>query len=299
MPLLIQFFLQTFRPDAPWCRSSGPKTSVLAFTDNDGGVNGQAVGDWTPSQGSGINSGVDHHTVGGGPFKTGLPDGTGLYANAVYYASQDIAVAQAAISRDGLTFGPAVPMYNLTQCGGLHGHIKVAPDGTVYNPNKGCAAIRPVWSGRQRHHLDSAPVPGSSPGDTDPSVGIDASGKIYFAFSDGDGHAKVAVSSNKGATWSTPIDVGAAFNIKNSVFPAAVGGDSGRASVMYLATDGGGNYQAINSFTGVWHIYAAHTFDGGATWTTVRVTPENDPVQRGSICTSGTTWWGSQPARLQ
>ena len=39
----------------------------------------------------------------------------------------------------------------------------------------------------------------------------------------------------------------------------------------------------------MWHIYAASTFDGGATWTTVRVTPVNDPVQRGSICTGGTT----------
>jgi hypothetical protein len=29
-------------------------------------------------------------------------------------------------------------MYNLTQCGGLHGHIKVAPDGTIYVPNRSC-----------------------------------------------------------------------------------------------------------------------------------------------------------------
>ena len=58
---------------------------------------------------------------------------------------------------------------------------------------------------------------------------------------------------------------------------------------MYLATATPGNYQATGVFTGVWHIYAASTFDGGATWTTVRVTPVNDPVQRGSICTGGTT----------
>jgi len=58
---------------------------------------------------------------------------------------------------------------------------------------------------------------------------------------------------------------------------------------MFLATDTPGNYQATGVFTGIWHIYAAHTFDGGLSWTTVRVTPENDPVQRGSICTSGTT----------
>lgn len=37
------------------------KTSLMAFTDDDGAT-------WTPSQGSGINSGVDHQTVGGGPY---------------------------------------------------------------------------------------------------------------------------------------------------------------------------------------------------------------------------------------
>ncbi len=280
------------------------KCSNMAYTDNDGGVNGQAVGDWTPSQGCGENSGVDHQTVGGGPFVPGLPDGVG-YDHAVYYASQDVAVAQMAISRDGgQTFGPAVPMYNLTQCGGLHGHIKVTPDtpqtqanghvGTLYVPNKGCSSASGsgqgvVVSDDEATTFSVHIVPGSTPGDTDPSVGIDAAGKIYFAYANGDGHAMVATSSDKGVTWSTPIDVGAAFGIKNTVFPAAVAGDAGRAAVMYLATDTGGNYEALGVFTGVWHIYAAHTFDGGQTWTTVRVTPENDPVQRGSICTSGTT----------
>jgi hypothetical protein len=57
---------------------------------------------------------------------------------------------------------------------------------------------------------------------------------------------------------------------------------------MYISTETPGAYTAINSFTGIWHVYAASTFDGGANWTTARVTPDNDPVQRGSICTDGT-----------
>ena len=40
------------------------------------------------------------------------------------------------------------------------------------------------------------------------------------------------------------------------------------------------------SFNGVWHLYIAHTFDGGTTWTTSDATP-NDPVQRGCIWTGG------------
>src|SRR5215212_9793730 len=37
------------------------KTSLMSFTDDDGA-------NWTITQGSGINSGVDHQTVGGGPY---------------------------------------------------------------------------------------------------------------------------------------------------------------------------------------------------------------------------------------
>ena len=40
-----------------------------------------------------------------------------------------------------MTFGPAVPIYT-DQCGGLHGHVKVAPDGTVYVPNRGCGGTQ-------------------------------------------------------------------------------------------------------------------------------------------------------------
>jgi hypothetical protein len=113
----------------------GPKTSFLTFSDD----NGQT---YSQSQGSGINSGVDHQTVGGGPYRANATPPAPpniLYPNAIYYASQDAAVAQLARSDDGgQTFGPAVPMYTLAQCGGLHGHVKVAPDGTIYVPNKNC-----------------------------------------------------------------------------------------------------------------------------------------------------------------
>ncbi|HET7114780.1 MAG TPA: hypothetical protein VFI57_14130, partial [Pyrinomonadaceae bacterium] len=44
------------------------KASAMAFTDDDGAT-------WTISQGSGINSGVDHQTIGGGPYARNI-DGT-------------------------------------------------------------------------------------------------------------------------------------------------------------------------------------------------------------------------------
>ena len=287
----------------------GPKTSFLAFTDNDGGTNGQAIGDWTPSQGAPINPGVDHQTIGVGPFAPGGLGSTNGYPSAVYYASQDIAIAQLGISRDGgLTFGPAIPMYNLTQCGGLHGHVTVGPDGTVYVPNKGCSpgATGVEGGGAQGFAISEdegltfaiRTVPGSASGNNDPSVGIGRGdeiknatggpvGRLYFGYGEG-GRAKIAVSDDKGVTFSAPVDVGAPFGIKNIVFPQVVAGDDDRAAFMFLGTPTGGNYQDMANFTGEWHMYISTTYDGGQTWTTVDTTP-NDAVQLGSICTSGTT----------
>src|SRR5688572_12312521 len=273
------------------------KVSALAFTDDDGAT-------WTISQGAGINSGVDHQTIGGGPYARNVdgslkgaaiqrpgPNGQ-IYPNAIYYASQDIGLAEIARSDDGgFTFGPAVPMWTLVQCGGLHGHIKVAPDGTVYVPNKSCDGKQGVavsedngltWSIRT--------VEGSTPGDTDPSVGIGADGTVYFGYADGDGHARVAVSHNRGVTWEHVQDVGAAHGVQNTVFPAVIAGDGERAAFFFLgSTTPGANGRATDrSFPGAWFGYIATTYDGGATWVTANATP-NDPVQRGVICTSGTT----------
>lgn len=259
------------------------KLSLTEFTDDDGET-------WTPSQGNGINSGVDHQTMGGGPFAPGLPGPLTAYPNAVYYCSQDIADALCALSRDGgLTFGPAVPMYSLLDCGGLHGHVKVAPDGTVYVPNKGCGGQQAVvvstdngttWSVRK--------VPGSIAGDTDPSVGIASDGTLYFGYQNGDGHARIAVSRDRGLTWSNNQDVGAALGIQNVVFSSVVAGDPDRAAFTFIGTTTGGNYQDTGNFPGIWNLYVAHTYDGGKSWVTSNATP-NDPVQRGSICTGGTT----------
>ena len=67
-----------------------------------------------------------------------------------------------------------------------------------------------------------------------------------------------------------------------------VAGDDDRASIAYLGTPTGGNYQDNANFHGVWHLYVDTTYDGGKTWVTSDATP-NDPVQVGSICTGGTT----------
>ena len=259
--------------------------SATCYTDDDGKT-------WSPSTGGGIPSGVDHQTVGGGAYSANgvgaLP--TSTYKNAVYYCSQDIATAFCAVSRDGgTTFGAGVPTYSLLDCGGLHGHVKVAPDGTAYLPNKGCGADQAaIVSKDNGTSWTVSKVPGATPGDSDPSVGVGANGTVYFGYVGADGKPGMAVSRDQGKTWSDRQTVGTKFGIQNAVFPTVVAGDDDRASIAYLGTPTGGNYQDNANFHGEWHLYVDTTYDGGKTWVTSDATP-NDPVQVGSICTGGTT----------
>lgn len=271
----------------------GPKCSAMAFTDDDGA-------NWLPSQGCGINAGVDHQTVGGGPFAAPLerdPNGL-LYPHAVYYCSQDIAIAQCARSdTGGLTFAEATPIYDITACGGLHGHVKVAPnDGTVYVPNKGCNGEQAVVVTEQNGLLGTwnvRRIPGTTSGEWDPSVGIGTDGTIYVGMTNG-GRPMIAVSHDKGLSWSDPYDVGIGVgpsggSILNTAFPVVVAGDGDRAAFGFLGAEQGGDAGGEDPNSGhVFYAYVAVTFDGGATWSTTSVDP-GDPVQRGTVCSAGTT----------
>src|SRR5258706_1116861 len=204
--------------------------SLSSLSDTDGET-------WIPSQGGGIPSGIDHQTIGGGPYHAPLSTGAG-YAHAVYYCSQDVGTAFCARSDDGgLTYGAGVPIYTVNECGGLHGHVKVGPDGTVLVPNKGCQTGQGVvvsedngltWNVRV--------VPVSRSADSDPSVAVDRGGRVYFGFANANNHPVVAVSDDHGRTWSNVFDVGGTFGLNNVTFPAMVALDAGRAAFAFLGT---------------------------------------------------------------
>ncbi len=273
--------LQTGRVFAAELSATSP-TCKISYTDDDG-VN------WIPTPGP-LGSGIDHQTIGGGPFHTPLP-GTPTFPRAFYYCSQDLVTAFCLRSDDGgLTWGAPVPTYT-TECGGLHGHVKVSPkDGTVYLPNKDCGGQEAAvvsedngitWNIRR---VTNATVT-SSASESDPSVAIDSNGRVYFALANADASAVVGISDDHGVTWSSIVDLSGAFGLQNIRYPTAIGGDTGRAAIAYLGTTTPGSANA-GTFNGVWHLYIAHTFDGGAHWNTSDATP-NAPMQRGCIWTGG------------
>jgi len=265
----------------------------------------------------GPTQGVDHQTIVGGPPNPNVPlrQPTGSYPHLWYYASQSIAVATVSTSFDGgYTYQPAVPAYNLTQCNGLHGHLKVAPnDGTVYLPNKGCGGKSGfAVSTDNGLNWTVRTVPTSTSGNTDPSVGIGAGGRVYFAYAGGDNRPHVAISNDRGVTFSNDFDLSQSVtpNLTAAVFPHVAAGDNNRAAVFFLATSstnpgdpvGSDNEGAGPNFAGTWYPYIASTCDGGQTWSVVRADDDpllgvatSNPVQQGVICTEGTLCPGGPP----
>jgi hypothetical protein len=279
--------------------------SKAAITDDDGAT-------WTPSQGCGIGTVLDHQTIGGGPFAPGgLPGLLGgftspVYPNAVYYCTQDgVIAAHCATSIDGgMTFGPEREIYTAVQCPLLlHGHVKVAPDGTAFVPTADCdghQALATTKDNGTTWTVDEVPK-STTQDESDPHLGIGDKGTLYLGWQGADGkdlgdkgyagharsegHPWISVKPAGSSAWRAPIDVGAGLGIKNIQFPEVYAGDDGRAAFAFLGTKTAGDDQAPG-FKGAWDLYVSYTYDGGQHWATYDATP-TDPVQRGCIWLQG------------
>lgn len=278
--------------------STAGANAVYAYTDDDGET-------YTEGGASPPNGGADHETIGSGPYPAALSAlSTPVnHGEAVYYCSQDV-VGPASCQRSdtlGASYGPGVFAYNGqgssipggTDCGGLHGHLHVAPDGTVWLPVSQCAGLQGgAFSTDAGVTWTEFKVPNgfSQQEGADPSIAIDSDGTIYFAYvrnepvgvnQPPEGHARVAVGkldlASNTINWLNDTDIGATHGIKNAAEIEAVGGSSGRAGVGFLGTNLTGDYQQL-SFPGEWYAFIATTYDQGKTWVTVNATP-NDPVQ--------------------
>lgn len=266
--------------------------SLFEFSDDDGES-------WTPGQIGIPNGGADHQGVVAGPYPEDFPLAGLLYPNAVYYCSQSVAAAFCSRSDDGgQTFGPGMPFKN-TECaaGGLHGHPKVAPDGTLYVPDSS-QCVLPLGESAEKvvafvsedagMTYDVRPIPQSEGGaGSDPSIALATDGTAYMCYENADGTTHVAVSRDKGLTWENDQDVGLPAGLVATRFPAMIAGDPDRAACAFLGTTTVGPNEDLN-FEGVWYPYVATTYDGGETWSLVNLSP-NDPVQGfGGVGPSGT-----------
>jgi PKD repeat protein len=276
--------------------------SILTYTDDDGLT-------YLPGQIGPPNGGPDHQTIGTGPYPTtgaGAVFGAAAAAAgikyATYYCSQGIVDAFCSRSDDGgITFGQGSPQRLPTDCGtvgALHGHVKVGPDGAVYVAPKSCGSTQAVFVSTDAATTFTTKTLPNTTADTevDPSVAIgvdyntDGSIKkqrLYDCFISADGHPHAQVTLDGGTTWTNDYDLGDSVGVVNSTFPTINAGDADRAACAFAGTTTPGNHDSAG-FTGVWYNFLAVTYDGGKSWFTVNLTP-NDPVQgTGGLCNGGT-----------
>ncbi|MDX6274170.1 MAG: hypothetical protein QOJ92_1380 [Frankiales bacterium] len=260
--------------------------SLMAYTDN-------FAETWTQTPlGCGAGIAFDHQTVGTGTPR--LLKTAPTYPNIVYYCTNDVAAADCSTSLDGgLTFSPAHPVFGPeSACAPITGHVKSAPDGTVYLMPDGCGAHQSVWvSENDATTWTERPIPGSTVGDAGhPVVATGHDGTVYAAWGSNDnvrgGRIHVSVSRDKGVHWTAPVPLGKEKGIKVSRFPIGVAGDGDRAVIGFLGSTSGGDPGNKNLFKGRWDLYLSYTYDRGKHWVTYNATP-GSPVQVGSVCTGG------------
>ncbi len=124
-------------------------------------------------------------------------------------------------------------------------------------------------------------------------VAVDRAGNVYVVWTERRPaqqatYTMLAVSKDKGETWSRPIRVSRKPGTHTTTFPWLVAGARGRIDIVYYGTSAAGPSPEEVPETSKWKVWMAQSVNALSdrpTFTEVAATPF---MHRGSICTSGT-----------
>lgn len=196
---------------------------------------------------------LDHQTIfAGPPVVSDMED----YPNVVYYCAVDAGAATVAAavsclkSRDGgATFGrtgePAfVDIYptQSAECPGGSGHGVAGSDGWIYLPRGICSEPWLAISrdeGASWHHVRVARMKMGADGgrvDHDAAVAVDREGNLYYSWTGADLKPYLAVSRDKGASWSRPVMI-APPGVRIATLIALDVASPGRLAVAFVGSN--------------------------------------------------------------
>jgi hypothetical protein len=180
-------------------------------------------------------------------------------------------------------------------CGSLtgHGHASFV-DGTIYIGKAHCG-VPMAGISRDGGLTWTTAVIAQGPeyqprGEHDVSIGTDLDGTAY-AFWIGNGTtAWLSRSTDKGATWTTPVDV-TAPGVTAAKLPSLVAGASGRIAFLYVGTTTPSGFAATEQekpdewLNATWNAYVGMSLDANEDDALYATTTANDldrPLKRGS-----------------
>lgn len=260
--------------------------SVLSWSD-DGGAT------WTTNpHGCFTSPPWDHQTMVAAKPTT-LP--TVGYPSVLHQCVNSVYASVCSRSLDGgLTWTPGQPPFRGVeaegQCGGLHGHLKAGPDGSVYLPKDHCGAPMLGISRDDGTTWTTVKVADATVGNGDPTVAVDAAGNVYYAFVDEAGLLQLVVSTDGGETWTEPV-VASPPGV-TAALPAMAAGADGKIVLAYPGTpDLGEEGYAADEDTHAaarWNGYLTMSLDAAGatpTFVTTRVNDADKPLVRGECGT--------------
>jgi hypothetical protein len=120
---------------------------------------------------------------------------------------------------------------------------------------------------------------------------VDRGGNVYVVWSERHPELQrtdtmLAVSKDRGVTWSSPIRVNT--GPQTTTFPWIVAGDAGKIDIVYYGTGEKGSSPETVSSKALWKVYLTQSLNALDPVPTFKENPATGFIHQGSICTSGT-----------
>lgn len=250
-----------------------------------------------PATGCGVPA-HDHQKLTSGPPAQGVT--TMGYDNVLYYSYNSFRGEGTWISASydgGMTWSVGQSVHAPSdQHNGVAGPVAVGPEGTAYSPKPADGGLA-IATTRDSGASWETPVLVDGAGiyqalATTVDAAVDAAGNAYAVYGGKDGQMYLTRSTDFGESWSAPFRVSPP-EVNMTVFAVVTAGEAGKLSIGYLGTTSDvGKAKTAQEVEDdvVWHAWMSFTEDALAddpVFTSVQVTPEDDPAQRGCVWLSG------------